>query len=158
MTEAGDATSTPRSASERSTIQVLKQSLWRGWTRVILVGSLTGIVGGMGTFTFTRMPLSPFDAAWFPLILVAIGGGYLHVLSKDMRSGAYAMLVGFVVGMGFNIAAWVSPVYILPYSDAAQDIAVMAQLQQSLVSVVMIYSIIYLAGYLTVASISGAFS
>lgn len=157
MSEPGDATSTPRSASERS-IHALKASLWRGWTRILLVGSLTGIVGGMGTFTFTRMPLSPFDAAWFPLVLVALGGGYLHVLSKDMRSGAYAMLVGFVVGMGFNIAAWVVPVYILPYSDAARGVAIMVQVQQSLTSIVMIYSIIYLAGYLTVASISGAFS
>lgn len=157
MSEAGDTPRASRSASRRS-IHVLKESFGHGWARIVLVGSLTGIVGGMGTFTFTRTPLSPFDATWMPLILVALGGGYLHVLSKDMRSGAYAMLVGFVVGMGFNIAAWVAPVYILPYSDAARDVAIMVQLQQSLVSVVMIYSIIYLAGYLTVASIAGAFS
>lgn len=148
--------------TERTTrtgsFEALKRSLWRGWARVILIGSLTGIVGGMGTFTFTRMPLSPFDASWFPLILVALAGGYLHVLSKDMRTGTYAMLVGFFVGVAFNIAAWVAPVYILPYSDAVREVAVMAQVQQSLVSVFMIYSIIYLAGYLTVASVAGAFS
>lgn len=135
-----------------------KRSLVEGWLRILLVGTATGILGGMGTFSYTRIDLSPFDAAWLPLVFVGLAGAYTHLLAVDMRSGTIAMIVAFVVGGLTNIAAWTSPIFLLSYGGVARDLALMAQLQQSLISLLMVYLLIYLGGYFAAVTISGAFS
>lgn len=135
-----------------------KRSLVEGWLRILLVGTATGILGGMGTFSYTRIDLSPFDAAWLPLVFVGLAGAYTHLLAADMRSGTIAMIVAFVVGGLTNIAAWTSPIFLLSFGGVGRDLALMAQLQQSLISLLMVYLLIYLGGYFATVTISGAFS
>ncbi|MFT4933244.1 MAG: hypothetical protein ACI91T_003149, partial [Natronomonas sp.] len=135
-----------------------KRSFRTGWLRILTVGIATGVVGGMGTFSYTRVDLSPFDAAWLPLLFVGLAGAYTHLLAVDMRSGTIAMIIGFVVGGFTNIAAWTSPIFLLPYGGIARDLALMAQLQQSLISLLMVYLLIYLGGYFAAVTISGATS
>lgn len=135
-----------------------KRSFRTGWLRILTVGIATGVVGGMGTFSYTRVDLSPFDAAWLPLVFVGLAGAYTHLLAADMRSGTIAMIVGFVVGGLTNVAAWTSPIFLLSYSGVGRDLALMAQLQQSLISLLMVYLLIYLGGYFAAVTISGAFS
>ncbi|MFT4932503.1 MAG: hypothetical protein ACI91T_002399, partial [Natronomonas sp.] len=45
-------------------MSTFKRSFRTGWLRILTVGIATGVVGGMGTFSYTRVDLSPFDAAW----------------------------------------------------------------------------------------------
>jgi hypothetical protein len=157
MSDSNPAPVSNRSGVE-STAERLRRSFVDGWLRVVLVGVSVGILGGMGTFSYTRIDLSPFDVAWLPLVFVALAGAYAHVLSVDMRSGTIAMVVGFVVGGVTNIVAWISPVYFLSFQGPTRQLALLAQLQQSLISLLMVYLIIYLSGYFSAVSISGAFS
>ncbi len=126
-------------------------------TRVILIGLVVGILGGMGTFVYSRPGVSPYGDSILGLVFLALAGGYTHVLARTMWESVRAMVVGFLVGMGTTILAWVLPLWLVPLHPSLRDLLIMSYLQQAVATVLMAYLLVYFAGYFLVVSIDGIF-
>lgn len=124
-------------------------------TRVILIGLVVGILGGMGTFVYSRPAVSPYGNSALGLVFLALAGGYTHLLARTMWESVRAMVVGFVVGMATTILAWVLPLWLVPLHPSVRDLLIMSYLQQAVATVVMAYLLVYFAGYFLVVSVDG---
>lgn len=133
-----------------------------GWTavpergRFAVIGTLTGVVGGMGAFMFTRSGLMPTPlAAWMAAAVVLLAGVFTYLLVPDVRGSVAAMLVSFGVGIATLILAWVAPLWLLPYPPAARDILLPGLLQRAAAAALSSYLLLFLGGYLTTLVIAG---
>lgn len=124
-------------------------------TRVLLIGIAVGILGGMGTFVYSRPGVSPYGNSALGLVFLALAGGYTHLLARTMWESVRAMVVGFVVGVATTILAWVLPLWYVPIHPSVRDLLIMNYLQQAVATVVMAYLLVYFAGYFLVVSLDG---
>ena len=123
--------------------------------RIVLIGLVVGILGGMGTFVYSRPAVSPYGDSVLGLVFLALAGGYTHLLARTMWESVRAMVVGFVVGMATTILAWVLPLWLVPIHPSVRDLLIMSYLQQAVATVVMAYLLVYFAGYFVVVSLDG---
>ncbi|MFB6267210.1 MAG: hypothetical protein ABEI31_06090 [Halodesulfurarchaeum sp.] len=126
-----------------------------GLQRVVFVGLVVGVLAGMGTFVFSRPSLSPTGSPWLGILLLAGAGAYAHLLSRSTWESVRGMVVGFVVGVGTTIGAWVVPLWLVPMPTAAREVLFMAYLQQALTTIFMAFVLVYFAGYFLIVSLEG---
>lgn len=124
-------------------------------TRVVLIGLAVGILGGMGTFIYSRPLVSPFGDSIVGLVILGLAGGFTHLLARSMWESVRAMVVGFVIGVATTVLAWVAPLWIVGIHPRARDLIIMGYLQQAFATIVMAYLLVYFAGYFVVVTLDG---
>lgn len=139
--------------ADRSVRQLAR---WRRRLSPIAIGLLTGLLGGMGAFMYSRTGLLPGGlAGWMPTGIVALAGVYTYLLVRDVRRSVTAMLTAFGVGIATLIAAWVAPLWLLPYAPAARDLLLPGLLQRAVTTAMTSYLLLFLGGYLTTMMVAG---
>lgn len=130
----------------------------RGRARQAVIGSLTGIVGGMGAFMHTRAGLVPAALdGWSGPVVIVLAGVYTYLLLPDLRGSVAAMLLAFGVGIATLVLAWIAPLWLLPYPPAARDLLLPGLLQRAVTSALSVYLLLFLGGYLTTLLVAGYF-
>ncbi len=131
--------------------------IWRrGRLPAIAIGVLTGLLGGMGAFMYSRSGLLPGGIpGWIPTGIVAVAGVYTSLLVRDVRRSVTAMLVAFGVGIATLIAAWIAPLWLLPYAPPARDLLLPGLLQRAVTTAMSSYLLLFLGGFLTTMMVAG---
>jgi len=128
----------------------------RGRLGPIGVALLTGILSGMGAFMYSRAGLLPNPVpGWMPSAVVLLAGVYTFLLVRDIRGSVAAMLVASAIGIAILIAAWVAPLWLLPYPPAARDLLLPGLLQRAVTTAITTYLLLFLGGYLTTLMVAG---
>ncbi|WP_158057445.1 hypothetical protein [Halorussus halophilus] len=124
--------------------------------RLLTLGSLVGVVAGMGSFMYIKASFIPWgvDPAW-ALVLVAIAGAYAHFFSEDLADSITLSLVAVVVGLGIHVTAWIAPLWILNYPPAARDLLLPGMLGRAVSSGILAYLLTFYAAYFTVLLVGG---
>ena len=124
--------------------------------RALVVGSATGVVGGLGTFMVGNGEAFPLpESAWLALVPVALAGLYTHWLARDLRESFAAASVAFVVGCLVCIGAWLYPVYAMGYTGFLAELAGAPRLRDAVVDVFSVYLLLFGASYLAAITIDG---
>lgn len=94
-----------------------------GRLRLLFIGTLTGIVGGMGTFLFVNPEVIPLELGenW-ALFIISVAGIYTHVIAADLRESISVAIIASLVGIGVHMVASIAPLWILSYHPIALDI------------------------------------
>ncbi|MFB6236146.1 MAG: hypothetical protein ABEH81_12535 [Halopenitus sp.] len=125
------------------------------WIRATIIGVLTGIVGGLGTFVFSNTDVSPIAGdPKLALIPIVLSGVYAHLFAADLRESFTAAGVAFLVGAVVCIGAWVWPVYALGYTGVLAELVGAPRLRNGVVNVITIYLMVFGASYLATLSLT----
>lgn len=125
------------------------------WIRATVIGLLTGIVGGLGTFVFSNADVSPVAGSPnLALLPVVLSGVYVHLFAADLRESFTAAGVAFLVGAAVCIGAWVWPVYALGYTGVLAELVGAPRLRNGVVNVITVYLMVFGASYLTTLSVT----
>lgn len=125
------------------------------WIRATIIGALTGIVGGFGTFVFSNADLSPIAGnPTLALLAVVLSGVYVHLFAADLRESFTAAGVAFLVGAVVCIGAWVWPVYALGYTGVLAELVGAPRLRNGVVNVITVYLVVFGASYLATLSVT----
>lgn len=124
--------------------------------RLLVFGSLTGVLAGMGSFMFIKAQYMPWGLgkAW-ALALVAVAGVYTHLLARDLAESVGLSLVAVAVGLTFHTVAWISPLWILSYPPFARGLLLPKMVGQALMSGVFGYLGTFYASYFTAILVAG---
>lgn len=124
--------------------------------RLLGLGSLTGLVAGMGTFMYINETFLPWGvSATWALVLVAVAGAYTHLLAVDLSESISLTIVAIVVGLSVHIVAWISPLWILSYSPGARDLLLPRMLGEALMSGLLAYLITFYGSYFGAVLLGG---
>lgn len=120
----------------------------RGWPRLLAVGSLVGVVAGMGSFMFINDQLMPWGVsnAW-ALAIIGLAGAYTHLLAIDLSESITLSLVAVVAGFAVHVGAWVSPLWVLSYPPAARDVLLPRMLGEAVAGGLLIYVLTFYGSY-----------
>ncbi|WP_458185394.1 hypothetical protein [Haladaptatus sp. NG-WS-4] len=117
-------------------------------------GFVSGGIAGLAAFVYNKSAL--MTTAIDPQLvlgLVALAGMYAHLLAHDLRESIHVGLVGFLFGSVTMVAAWIAPLWILPYSAGARDILLPKITGTAIVAATLVYASVYLAAYLTTLTV-----
>ncbi len=129
--------------------------------RTAAVGVGTGLVAGMGAFMYVHddlvpshgLPLVP-GPAWYPVVMMALAGAYVYLLTPDSRESIVAALVGFTVAVSTLVAAVVVPLYVL-YPGPARGPLARQYLREAFPGFLNGLILVYFGGYLTALLVLG---
>lgn len=156
MTDAeyDDAATSGRSWSSNASV------LWSR-LRTVGVGIGTGLVAGMGAFMYVRDDIVPAHglpfvpgAQWYPVVMMALAGVYVYLLTPDSRESIVAGLVGFTVALFTLVAAVVVPLYFL-YPAPARGPLARQYLHDAIPGLINGLLLVYFGGYLTALLVLG---
>ena len=120
------------------------------WLAPVGVGVATGAMGGMAAFVLSRVALAPGPVdALAAGVLVALAGAYTHLLLLDLRASVTAMLVALGIGTATVVAAWVAPLWVLPYAPLARAVLLPPLLQRAVTAAMTTWLPLFLVGHLT---------
>jgi hypothetical protein len=124
--------------------------------RTLALGSLTGVVAGMGTFMFLNARFLPWGLteAW-GLAFVGLAGAYTHFLAEDLSESIGLSLVAAVVGLAVHTVAWIAPLWILPYSPFVRDLLLPKMIGEALASGMPTYLITFYGVYFGAVLVAG---
>lgn len=130
----------------------------RKFAPVLLTGVGVGILGGMGTFLYTRRAFLPdaVDPVW-ALVVIGLIAVLTHRLAQTLEESITLALVGMTSGIGVHVIAWAAPLWILPYSPAARDLLLPAMVGRGFTVAVLVYPVVFLGAYLTAILLDGVF-
>ncbi|WP_266076540.1 hypothetical protein [Haladaptatus caseinilyticus] len=117
-------------------------------------GFVTGIIGGVGAFTYNKSEL--MTASIDPQLvlgLTALAGVYAHLLANDLHESIRVGIIGFFVGGTSLIVVWVAPLWILPYTAGARDILLPQLTGTAVTAATMVYAGTFLGAYLTTLTV-----
>lgn len=116
--------------------------------RVLALGTLTGVVAGMGSFTYIKEELIPWgvDPVW-ALVLVGVAGAYTHFLAVDLDESVTLSLIAVVAGLGFHSVAWIAPLWLLQYPPFARDLLLPKMLGEALMTGILAYLMTFYGSY-----------
>ncbi|PSP75709.1 hypothetical protein BRC81_15100 [Halobacteriales archaeon QS_1_68_20] len=136
-------------------------SLVRSRLRTVGVGVGTGLVAGMGAFMYVRDELVPTHGIpllpgpeWYPVVMMALAGIYVYLLTPDSRESIVAGLVGFLVAVSTLVAAVVVPLYVL-YPGPARGPLARQYLREAFPGLLNGLVLVYFGGYLTALLVLG---
>lgn len=116
--------------------------------RLLLVGSLTGAVAGMGSFMYIKKFFLPWGIQEaVPFALIALAGAYTHFLARDLADSISLSLVAVVVGFAVHVGAWVAPLWILPYPPIARGILLPKMAGEALTGAIFVYLLTFYGSY-----------
>ncbi|MFC7080636.1 hypothetical protein [Halorussus caseinilyticus] len=124
--------------------------------RVLALGSLTGVVAGMGTFMFLQENFLPWGVTeTWALGFVVAAGAYTHFLAADLSESIALSLVAVVVGLATNVVAWIGPLWILGYPRFARGLLLPKMVGEALASGLPTYLITFYAAYFGALTLGG---
>jgi len=129
----------------------------RALSRAVSVGLPSGVLAGLGAFLLSQPSLTPVAGTTLPLVLVALGGGFVPLLTDRLRRSVAAMLCAYATGIAVHLGAYVAPLWVLSYPPSARDLLLLRFLGEAL-TVVFQYTLAFFAAYLLVVTISGYLS
>ena len=129
----------------------------RALSRAVSVGLPSGVLAGLGAFLLSQPSLTPVAGTTPPLALVALGGGFVPLLTDRLRRSVAAMLCAYATGIAVHLGAYVAPLWVLSYPPSARDLLLLRFLGEAL-TVVFQYTLAFFAAYLLVVTISGYLS
>lgn len=129
----------------------------RALSRAVSVGLPSGVLAGLGAFLLSQPSLTPVAGTTPPLALVALGGGFVPLLTDRLRRSVAAMLCAYATGIAVHLGAYVAPLWVLSYPPSARDLLLPRFLGEAL-AVVFQYTLAFFAAYLLVVTISGYLS
>jgi hypothetical protein len=115
------------------------------------------VLAGLGAFLLSQPSLTPVAGTTPPLALVALGGGFVPLLTDRLRRSVAAMLCAYATGIAVHLGAYVAPLWVLSYPPSARDLLLPRFLGEAL-AVVFQYTLAFFAAYLLVVTISGYLS
>lgn len=116
--------------------------------RLLLVGSLTGAVAGMGSFMYIKKLFLPWGIPeTAPFALIALAGAYTHFLAQDLSDSISLSLVAVVVGFAVHVGAWIAPLWILPYPPIARGILLPKMAGEALTGAIFVYLLTFYGSY-----------
>lgn len=145
----------PARPLDRTAVSPDLRRLWVTAGRPLVVGLATGVLGGMAAFMYTRRGLAPPGPEWYPTALVVVAGAYTYLLAGGLKESVAAAIVGFFAGVGTLVAAWIAPLWLLPYSPFARALLLPSLLQRAVAGALSTYLLAYLGGYLAILSVAG---
>lgn len=124
--------------------------------RLLALGSLIGVVAGLGTFMFLRKSFLPWGVSeTVPLVIVGVAGAYTHLLSRDLSEGISLSIIAVVVGLVVHVVAWITPLWVLGFSPFARDLLLPKMIGEALASGMPTYLITFYGVYLSVVLVGG---
>ncbi|WP_135851376.1 hypothetical protein [Halorussus salinus] len=116
--------------------------------RLLALGTLTGVVAGMGSFMFLKNQYLPWvvTETW-ALALVGVAGAYTHFLADDLAESITLSLVAMAVGLAVHVVAWVAPLWLLGYPPFARDLLLPKMLGEALASGLPPYVVTFYGSY-----------
>lgn len=125
------------------------------WIRAAIIGTLTGIVGGVGTFVFGNTDVSPVvGQPNLALLAIVLSGVYVHLFAADLRESFTAAGIAFLTGAIVCIGAWLWPVHALGYTGVLAELVGAPRLRDGVVNVITVYLMVFGASYLTTLSVT----
>jgi hypothetical protein len=115
------------------------------------------VLAGLGAFLLSQPSLTPVAGTTLPLALVALGGGFVPLLTDRLRRSVAAMLCAYATGIAVHLGAYVAPLWVLSYPPSARDLLLLRFLGEA-PTVVFQYTLAFFAAYLLVVTISGYLS
>ncbi|WP_115862319.1 hypothetical protein [Halorussus litoreus] len=121
----------------------------------VLKGVAIAVLAGMGAFVYNATQFLTFDLD-SNLLLVPIfaAGSFAHLFASSLRESIRLGMFGIFGGLVVFVAAWIAPLWILPYSTAAIDIVLPSMIGEALSAAFLNWSPTYLGGYLLTLSVS----
>lgn len=100
--------------------------------RLLLIGTMTGVMGGMGSFLFINAEFMPLGLGenW-GLLIIAVAGVYTHLIAADLRESVSAAIIASFVGIGLHVGASIAPLWLLSYHPMARDVLLPGMLGRS---------------------------
>lgn len=124
--------------------------------RLLLLGSLTGVVAGMGTFMYIQNQFLPWgvERTW-AFALIVIAGAYTHFLARDLADSISVSLVAIVVGFVVHVGAWIAPLWILPYPPIARSLLLPKMAGEALTGAIFVYILTFYGSYFAAVIVWG---
>jgi len=120
----------------------------RGRLRLLALGTLTGVVAGMGSFMFLKDQFLPWvvTETW-ALALVGVAGAYTHFLADDLAESIALSLVAVAVGLAVHVVAWIAPLWLLAYPPFARDLLLPKMVGEAVASGLPPYLLTFYGSY-----------
>jgi hypothetical protein len=127
-----------------------------GRLRLLVLGTVTGVVAGMGSFMFLKSQFLPWvvTETW-ALALVGLAGAYTHFLADDLAESITLSLVAVMVGLAVHVVAWIAPLWLLEYPPFARDLLLPQMIGKSLASGLPPYVLTFYGSYFTALLLGG---
>ncbi len=126
--------------------------------RVLALGTLTGVVAGMGSFMFLKDQFLPWGVTETgALALVGLAGVYTHLLADDLAESIALSLVAVMVGLAVHVVAWVAPLWLLAYPPFARDLLLPKMVGEALASGLPPYLLTFYGSYFGALLLGGYF-
>ena len=140
------------SASEWSDERAGRRS-WRV-TASLAKGVGTGVVAGMASFVYNMSDLTPVsvDPALF-LVITMLAGVFAHLLSKTLRESIRVGLVGYFSGGATVVAAWIAPLWMVPYSSSARAVLLPKLAGEAVTAAFLVFTATFFGAYLAAVSV-----
>jgi hypothetical protein len=143
---------------DRSVANRLRSSLHSDWSRILVIGALTGSIGGLATFMWSHAALSPFGTKNAILLFIAGAGGFTHLLSPNGEASVKAFVIAFLIGWLTNWAAWESTILLIDGPVPHAQLLFLAMFKQAIASSWLTYNVTFIGGYFIVLVGSGLWS
>ncbi|WP_135829055.1 hypothetical protein [Halorussus halobius] len=125
--------------------------------RVLLQAGAVGVLAGMGAFVYNSTQFLTFDVdARLLLAPMFAAGVFAHAFAPSLRESVRLGIAGFFAGLAVFVAAWLAPLFVLPFPDSAIDLLLPSMMGDVTSAAFLNYSPTYLGGYLLAVSV-GAF-
>lgn len=123
--------------------------------RFLVRGGSIGVLAGMGAFVYNSTQFLPADLdVRLLLVPVFAAGVFAHLFAASLRESVRIGILGFFVGLFVFLAAWMAPLFVLSFPNAAIDLLLPSMVGDAASAAFLNYSPTYLGGYLIAVSIA----
>ncbi|WP_128478050.1 hypothetical protein [Halorussus pelagicus] len=130
----------------------------RGRLRLLVLGSLIGVVAGTGVFMFLKDHFLPWGVTeMWALALVGVAGAYAHFLADDLTESISLSLVAVLVGLAVQVLAWIAPLWVHSYAPFTRDLLLPKMIGEALASGLPPYVITFYGTYFGALIVGGYF-
>lgn len=117
------------------------------WVANALVGVGTGVLAAMGLYVANHAALAPVPG-WVALAVIAAAGVYAHALSRSLRESAGALFVGVATATVAEAAAYVAPLYLLPYASGARSVLAPGYVGRAVTGTFLELAVLYVSAFM----------
>lgn len=130
----------------------------RARLRLLVLGSLIGVVAGTGVFMFLKDHFLPWGVTeTWALALVGVAGAYAYFLAADLAESIGLSLVAMLVGLAVHVLAWVAPLWVHTYTPFARDLLLPKMIGEALASGLPPYVVTFYGTYFGALMVGGYF-
>jgi hypothetical protein len=124
--------------------------------RLLFIGTLTGIMGGMGAFLFINSEFMPLGLGenW-GLLIIGVAGVYTHVISADLTESIGVAIIAYTVGLGVHVGTSIAPLWILSYPPLARDLLLPSMVGQAIAGNFFGYLTMFFGSYCAAVVVDG---